>query len=84
MLERPCLSSQDPLLALGPLVAESENSFELVSFAGGPTVPDRLRVLESRDQIASTFVPCPASWLSRASRLGGPISVGQCRIRRAW
>ena len=69
---------------LGPPVAESENSFEVVSSAGDSVASGRSRVLESRDQIASTFATCPASWLSRASRLGGSVSARQSRIRRAW
>ena len=77
VLQRPCLSLQDPLLALCPRVAESENSFEVVSSAGDSVASGRSRVLESRDQIASTFATCPASWLSRASCLSG-----QSRIRR--
>lgn len=56
VLQRPCLSLQDPLLALCPRVAVSENSFEVVSSAGDSVASGRSRVLESRDQIASTLL----------------------------
>ena len=72
------------LAGLGPSTAESENSFEVVSSAGDSSASGRPRVLESRDQVASTFASCPAAWISRAPRLGGSVSSGQFRIRRAW
>jgi len=58
------------LAGLGPSTAESENSFEVVSSADDSSASGRPRVLESRDQVASTFASCPAAWISRAPRLG--------------
>ena len=59
-------------------------SFERVgSVVGDPVVSVPPRV-ESRDAIAAGFVPCPGRLLDSASKLSGPVSSAEGRIRRAW
>ena len=60
VLQRPCLSLQDPLLALCPRVAESENSFEVVSSAGDSVASGRSRVfgISGSDRLDFCYLSC--------------------------
>ena len=62
-----------------PASPRTESSFDLISSAPEASPPS-----ETRSQIASTFVPCPRSFLAQASRLSGSSQSGEDRIRRAW
>ena len=68
----------------GPAVSEA--SFELVP--PGPTTSSgqssQPAILETRDQIARSFSPCPSRLLQCASKLCGSATSGTDRVRRAW
>ena len=60
--------------------AASDRSFELV----GDSLSAPVVRTETRAEILESFAPCPASWISLASRLGGSQESAIRRIKRAW
>eukprot|EP00435_Cladocopium_sp_Y103_P041017 s1573_g11.t1 len=71
------------LAGLPALQSPSERSFEVVSSVDSVSAEPVPR-LETREEIAGTFQPCPGHWTSQASRLGGSIESGRQRVKRAW
>ena len=67
-----------------PTGAISESSFDLLSEAASVAAPPRGLGLETRDQIAATFPPCPDQYLRLGASLSGSRLGGVERIKRAW
>ena len=59
-------------------------SFDLLSEAPSVAAPPRGLGLETRDQIAATFSPCPEQYLRLGASLSGSPLSGVERIKRAW
>ena len=72
------------LAGLPASASSSDGSFEAVSLATEPAPVGPISRLESRAEIASSFVPCPISWYGQASRLAGSDEAVRGRISRAW
>ena len=72
------------LAGLSASAPASDGSFEVVSAAPESVSVGTTSRLESRAEIASSFLPCPAVWYGQGSRLVGSDEAVRGRIRRAW
>ena len=65
---------------------EDTSEFEVVSptASAAPAVDRNPRRLETRDEIRSSFSPCPGFWINQSTRLCGSATSGKDRVVRAW
>eukprot|EP00435_Cladocopium_sp_Y103_P024548 s2882_g6.t1 len=63
---------------------QSVGSFEVVSSAPSEPAPRVVSGIETRDQILSTFRPCPSDLRQLGVKLVGASLSGASRIDRAW